>query len=390
MADTHSIITSSIANMRQDGPADGGPDPVSDGGSDPGVTDDFGGDEPDLPSGDDLDPADDNDPGERVPVAPVVADPTEKKVEEPPKDKVDEDDFEKEPEFKVDASGRKQVNRIPQPRVKKMVETAVSKAVAAKDTEHTAAVKQFEERIANYDGLGEIMATDPDRFMSMVASAYPQYKQYVKAGGEQPKPAAAEHVAANDPMPAPDARLADGTPAYSPEGFQKVQEWQARQVEGRVMKTVGEKYKWLDDQRAADQAREAAKPQIRAQMQHARENWDGFQDNFDAILTELQNDSAEAQRTGGMPKLSLHDAYRVVITKQHKAEREKLQKDMDTLKTDRNKMREEILAELRTRPSNTAAVPATAAARPDPANTDGQSRDTASIIRASISGLRRQ
>lgn len=375
--------------MRQDAPADGGPDPVIDGDAP-----DLGGDDaPDPGDGGlddaDLDPAAAGGDDDDAPAAPVVPKVEDKPKDEPkPEEKKDEGDFSAEPEFTTDKNGRKIVNRIPQPRVKKMVENAVTKAVTAKETEYTEKVSQFEKQIAEYEDLGSIMATDPDRFFGMLQSAYPAYKQYAKGGAATPAPAPAAH--ANDPMPQPDGRLADGTPAYSPEGFQKVQEWQARQIEDRVLKQVGEKYKYLDDQRAADQAREAAIPQVRSQISNAMQQWDGFKENFDAILTELRTDSQEAERTGRAPKLSLHDAYRVVINRQYKAERDKTQKEIEALKTDRNKVREEVIAELRQRPTSTATTPTAPVTRPDAADSNaGQPRDTAAIIRESIASMRR-
>lgn len=381
MSDTHDIIAASIASIREDGPGDGGPEPTTPAESEPADTSDLApAADPDPDAGDSGGDALDqgssatSDP---LPVAP-------KPAEEKPKDEAKEgDDIDAEPEFKVDATGRKQVNRIPQPRVKAMVEKAVTKAVEAKSAEFTEKTQRYEAQIQEFEGLGQIMATDPDRFVQMLAKAYPAYTKYA----QPTTPAAPAVDPANDPMPQPDGRLADGTPAYSPEGFQKVQEWQARQVEQRVMSKVGEKYKYLDDQRAAEQAREAQRPVVRQQMAEAMEQWDGFKDNFDAILTELQQDSAEAERTGRNPRLSLHDAYRNVMTRTIKTEREAWVKEREKLAADRNKQREEILAELRAKPNATATLPVTAATRVDPATADGP-RDTRDIIRESIRGLR--
>lgn len=379
MSDTHSIIAASIANIREDGPGDGGPEPTEPAESEPVA-------EPDPAPAADSDSSDAGsdapDTGSSATSDPLPAPP--KPAEEKPKDEAKEgDDIDAEPEFKVDANGRKRINSIPQPRVKKMVEKAVTKAVEAKSAEFTEQIKTYESKVQEFEGIGQIMATDPDRFVQMLAKAYPAYAKYT-----QPAQSAAPAVdSANDPEPPPDGQLSDGTPAYTREGFQKHQEWQARQVEARVMAKVGEKYKYLDDQRAAEQAREAQRPVVRQQMAEAMEQWDGFKDNFDAILTELQQDSAEAERTGRAPRLSLHDAYRNVMTRTVKTEREAWAKERATLAADRNKQREEILAELRAKPSATATLPVTAAARVDPAATDGP-RDTRDIIREAIRGLK--
>lgn len=370
MSDTRDIISQSIASMREDGPGDGGPDVSTDTPDvdtstesvEPTDTGDSTGDHPeesDTPA---------------VP-EPVSETPEAPAVPEPPKDN---EDFDTEPEFTTDKNGRKMVNRIPQPRVKKMVERAVARVTEAKEKEFTERVSTYETRIRDYEGLGEIMATDPDRFFSMLQNAYPAYKQFGKQGAQPAAPA--EQARDNDPMPQPDARLADGTPAYSPEGFQKVQEWQARQVEQRVLGKVNERYGWVDEERQARERQEAAVPVVRAQIQDATQNWDGFKEHADEILAELRADTQQ--------RLSLHDAYRVVMNRKIKAEREAWAKEREQLVTTRNKTREEVLREIQGRPAATATVPATAAARPDPA-AGAEPRDTRDIIRERIAGLRR-
>ncbi len=330
MPDTRDIIATSIANIRGDGPADGGPEPID--AAPP--TDNNTADTPDADAGS-PDAASDS-----TPAAPATP---------------NNDDVDKEPEYTVDADGREIVNRIPHPRVKTMVAHAVARATEAKARELSTA----QARITEMDRIGEIMERDPDRFIAMLQQAHPGYRAYAKAGASGAAPIT---PAAGDPRPQPDARLADGTPAYSPEGFQKVQEWQARQIEQRVLGQVDEKYGWVDQQRQAHQVRESVIPQVRQQIADATANWDGFTAHQDAILAELRADSAEAERTGRPPRLSLHDAYRIVINRAHKTEREKWQKAPHPDKTQ---------------------PPATRH------TADTEPRDTRDIIRAAIAPLKR-
>lgn len=379
MSDTRSVIEASIASARQDSPADGGPEPTEtadapeSGGS---------GDPDPEPETDLADP----DPVDADPDEPAkVAEP--EPVKEPVEKKPEDDDFDKEPEYTEDKNGRKQVNRIPQPRVKKMVEHAVAKAVEAERAAHTEKIGGFEKQLKSYDQLGEIMESDPDRFMQMLTSTHPAYKQYVK-GGAAPVPE--KSPAADDPMPAPDARLPDGTPAYSPEGFKAVQDWNARQVEARVLGKVNEQFKWVNDAKAAEDRRAAEAPKIRQQIGHALSNWEGFKENFNDILSELRTDSEQAAREGREPQLTLHDAYRVVTNRTNKAEREKLAKEVETLKTDRNKMREDILKELQGRSTSTAALPTTPVVARDTDPVTDPKASTRDVIAASVARMRRK
>jgi len=376
VSDTRSIIEASIANIREDGPGDGGPEPLASPDTPDIDTSDAPADPVDAPE-----PAEGDTPAVPEPVSETPATPEPPKEEKPA---ADNEDFDTEPEFTQDKNGRKIVNRIPQPRVKKMVERAVAKATEAKEREFTEKVSIFEQQIKGYEDLGEIMATDDGRFMQMLAQAYPAYRKYVEGGAAQPA-VKTPAPGADDPMPPPDARLADGTPAYSPEGFQKVQDWQARQIEQRVLGQVNEKYGWVDQERQAREREQAAVPVVRAQLQEAMQHWDGFADSADEILAELRSDSEAAARTGRPPKLSLHDAYRVVMNRKIKAEREAWQKERESLKTDRNKTREEVLKEIQGRPSSTATVPTTPTVRPDA----DAPRDSKEIIRQAMAGLRR-
>jgi hypothetical protein len=233
-----------------------------------------------------------------------------------------------------------------------MVQHAVARATEAQQREHAT-------RIAEYERVGEIMEREPERFLQMLQEANPAYARLVGRPSYGPS-------SPDDPRPAPDARLSDGTPAYSPEGFHRFQEWQARQIEQRVLGRVSEKYAWVDQAKAARDAEAAARPKVQALLQDALENWDGFKDNQDAILKELRADTERAVRSGGRPRLSLHDAYRIVMNRTIKAERESWQKERETLRAGRSSEPEQ-------------SVPV----RPVGA------RDSKDIIRESIARLRR-
>jgi len=167
MPDTRSIIESSISSIRQDGPADGGPEPdiqadTTDAADTGAAADDAPVREPDdIP----------DDPDVPAKVTEPATEPAKK-----PEEKVENDDVNAEPEFTTGKDGRKLVNRIPQPRVKAMVDKAVTKAVEAAKAAHTTEVAEYKTKIGSYDNLGAIMEHDADRFMAMIAEINPRYK----------------------------------------------------------------------------------------------------------------------------------------------------------------------------------------------------------------------
>lgn len=372
---TRSVIEQSIAATREDGPADGGPDTTGTETAETPETADTA-DEPETPDPDTPDVPE----GEEAVTPP--AEPEKKPEEKAPEN----EDVEAEPEFTTDKNGRKRVNSIPQPRVKKMVEGAVKKAVEAATKDHTTKIAGHEETIKSYERMGSLIETDPDRFMTILAETNPAYKAYVKGGAS----AAAEQPAArvNTPMPEPDGVLPDGvTPAYTVEGHKKLQEWNVQQAEDRAYSRLKKEYGWIDDAKKANDDRQAEIPKVREQIAEARKNWEEFEEHKDAIHAELQKDSAEAERTGRPYQMDLHTAYRRVMATARKAEREKHAKEVETLKTDRNKMRDDIIKELKGRPSATAAASTTPTTKTEESGDDN--RSTASIIRDSIAGLRR-
>lgn len=374
MSDTRDVIAQAIAS--HSGSPDSGIDLP---GDTPETTND-----PDVDLGEIPEGSDDSDETPDAAPEPVA----EKKEPEPVEE---DDDFAKVPEFEEMKNGAKRVNRIPHPRVKKMIEKQVAAAEKALrevlEKEYGEKLSGLQKQLDVMERVGEIMGTDPDRFMSMLAEGNPAYKAWTKGGKAEAQP--------DDPEPQPDGKMPDGTPGYTPEQYKKLEDWKERQVEKRVrasmQKEWQDKYGWIDQQREAHQAREAALPGIKAQYEDAMANWEGFKDNFDAIMSELRADTQEAERTGKPVKLqSLRDAYHAIREKGFKAQIEKLTKDMDGLKTDRNKMREEVLAEIGQRPKGTAAVPGTHVDKNDKPAADDPNVSTRDLIAGIVARVGRR
>lgn len=279
-----------------------------------------------------------------------------------------EDAFAKEHGITPTKPGQRE-NRLPYSRVKAIVgnaEAKIAKAVLGADpaadkpvleqvTSHvkglTDAIEQHKSKVAQMDQIEPIMERDPDRFMQMLAVINPGYRKYLDgARGTQPAETTAQPkadaMAEVGPMPEPDMEVPGGGKTYSLEGLKKLLDWNAKIARAEAKKEAAETLKpWTEF--TNQQARIGkARDYFLQQVKFAETNWTGFKDHAPEILSTLEHDP-----TGN---LSLFDAYLLVRDKKDKER-------MESLTADRNKMRQEILAELKKAPAATATTPASAA-----------------------------
>lgn len=288
---------------------------------------------------------------------------TEKKDEK----KVDEDDdFSKIPKTFVDKRGRTVENRIPHSRVEKMIAKRVSTEVAERD----AKITDYEGRLSTLDRLGEIAEKDADRFIQILAAQSPdKYGKFLAVieGGKGKTKAAEASVDADDPEPEPDVTLADGSRTYSMAGLAKLREYDRRQAAKAVLAEVDKKYGGIKTSHDAAQTRAQYQAQIDAMVRHAVDNWPGFKEHAKEIFGLLN-----ADKTG---RLSLDDAYRSVV----------IPKYQEQAKVDREKLRAEILAEIKAAPTSTATTTTTTTPPPDTT----KPRNMEDIIRDAIRPLKK-
>jgi hypothetical protein len=293
-------------------------------------------------------------------------------------------------------------NRIPYSRVKKITEKAVSeiaeaavgrklnpgekaldvvKAHVAQLPELQTKVTDYETRLGSVGQFENIMANDPQQFLSMLARlpAYKEFFEFVgqaaQAGQATVTPADATQAAPVAPavdsaagMPEPDEELSDGSKVYSMEGLKALLAWNAAQTESRVttsyekqLKELQSKYDpiasdWQEQRRIA-----AALPVIRKQLEEAK-TWALFNESEEEILAVLDSDK----------QISLEGAYRQVV--------------FPKLIADRNKVRQDVLQEVKAAPTSTSVV-ARAASKPS-APSDGP-RKLEDIIKAQVETIRR-
>ncbi len=277
--------------------------------------------------------------------------------------------------LKAPVAGERE-NRIPYSRVKKIIENSrkkLAEANAAALAERDGKLTESEKRLQNMDAVDRLIASDPDRYLGMLAALHPAYKKYLGGGAAEVKPAP---VAASEPAPQPDARFEDGSIGYSAEGLQKLLEWQARQVESRVTKQIEETYTKrfgpIEQNWKSQQLINEKLPGIRQQIDTAKKTWGkAFEDDYgkdedSEILAVMKANDGR----NGRPFMTFEAAVDRVLVPRALA--------------DRNAMRADLLKEINDRPK--------AAAKGSPAAVSGADatgpRSTEDIIREAAATLK--
>lgn len=277
------------------------------------------------------------------------------------------DDFEKK--FGIpaqSATGRE--NRIPYSRVKKITEKAVNDKVKELEASYTPKIQDFETKIQDYEGrlqrvaeFEHVMVNNADKFLEML-STLPTYQPFfdaVRAAFKDKTPAKPQEEAPDD-MPQPNKRTSDGTMVYDLDGLRALNAWNRAQARKEVMQEVEKRYGPIEKAWQADQHIQAVIPQVQAQIAEAR-TWPMFNENEAEIVEVLKSN----------PKVSLEGAYRHVVFPKMSAER--------------NKIREEVLKELKQAPKATSATTgvskATATPATGPRNLEDVIREAAQTLK---------
>lgn len=257
---------------------------------------------------------------------------------------------------------------LPYGTVEKMLDRYVGEHRTTWDGERTtlSTKAQKAEELQGYiDQLRAGVGGDPKAFLSELAEIDSRYAAFLEQKIAE--------VPVSEQMPQPDITLSDGSKTYSLKGLQDLLEWNTKRVEG----TLDARLKPFQDRAEQDQQR--AKQTQQAEAIHARTSqqledaatWTGWAEHKDDILKALQADSAEAEKAGGTPKLSLEGAYRKVV--------------MAKLLEDDGKKRERLLKEIHDAPKSSALSRQTT----DAPKTTGP-RSTQDIVRATIAKLESQ
>jgi hypothetical protein len=183
-----------------------------------------------------------------------------------------------------------------------------------------------------------------------MAQMNPAYRRYLG------QPAADATPKVDDQRPGPDLDLGNGQRTYSQAGLERLMAYERQQAVKEAQRHIMRDLAPLREQHAAQQHIAAASERVRTVLEDARQ-WPGFKEHEAEIVTVLK-----ANR-----KLSLDAAYRQVV--------------LPKLTTDRNKLREELLKEIKGAPASTTAPTATAGSSAEP-----RARTTAEIARSILHG----
>lgn len=226
-------------------------------------------------------------------------------------------------------------NRIPYSRVKRIVENAEKPLntkisdLEARFTEADTKVKDYEGRLQKVAEFEHIMLNDGPRFLQML-SGIPAYQGFFKAVEDlRARAGQVQQVPQSDPDPMPEPDDKENN-VYTMDGLGKLLAWQSRQTEARIQKQMETQYAPIRKEWEQREQLNRIKPVIDAKISEAMK-WPKFKENEDKITEFLAQN----------PTAQLEDAYRVVVFPQ--------------LQTDRDAMRQEILAELRQAPTATSA-----------------------------------
>lgn len=301
------------------------------------------------------------------------------KVEAKPVEKTQVEKDLEELGLKAPKEGERE-NRLPFSRVKKITENYGKKLTERHQAELTplkTEVETLRTTAATVKNVDRLIATDADRYITMLAGIHPEYKKFLQGGkvdndpakvDKDGKPAENKAVSALGPRPVADHEFADGTMGFTPAQHDKLLDWVAAKAKEEALTEaraeMDKRFKPMDDQRKNDEDYTKRVEGVKAEG---------------ALIRDMYGDDVvkkyEAQIVAHMkknPTMSPRQAAREII--------------MPALQADRNKMRTELLVETGERPAAAKKTPAAAA------KADGEEHEPTTIegiIAKSIQGLKR-
>lgn len=131
-------------------------------------------------------------------------------------------------------------NRIPYPRVRKIVENAIRKREDQHKTlmdEINGKLSTASQRAEAAERVDNLIATDFPRYLQLLETLHPKAKDAIAAYRTPPKPAVADkpQESALPDEPPYDHRFEDGSVGFTPEGARRHQAWMMEVAEARAM-----------------------------------------------------------------------------------------------------------------------------------------------------------
>lgn len=183
----------------------------------------------------------------------------------------------------------------------------------------------------------QMMQSDPRGLLQRMAQLDPRYGEFLQQPQREQLP-----PEESDPEPEPDLDLGNGRRTYSLDGIRKMREWERRNMErafDQRMAPFAERVRQEEQRKHEERIETMLRTRTQNVLTRAK-TWPKWAENEGEILKVLQADSAEAQRAGTEPQLSVHDAYMQVVT--------------PVLSGDYNTIREQVMRELNGAPRSTA------------------------------------
>jgi hypothetical protein len=269
-------------------------------------------------------------------------------------------------------------NRLPYSRVTKIIANAKKKWADKLAADHEAALKPLQAQKDSWDNAEKLAATDPDRYISLLATLYPQqYRKFLQQQKQEqvaPEAAKQQPAAQRDPEPQPDVKYSDGSLGFSPEQFAKLREWDrresARQAKEETAKEFNERFGPIEQAFNATQADQQRLVTVRGHIDDLRETYGADVIDDPDVQKEI------VAYMDANPKATLKASTRDVIKKRQDAERERF-------RADRTTMRAELLKELQAAPRAASKAPAA----PVRAN-GGREESMDDIIRNAMHGIK--
>lgn len=264
--------------------------------------------------------------------------------------------------IKAPAEGQRE-NRIPYGRVRKIIGNALKKTTDL----HTTALTEVqgkltaaEAKTALMDRIDTLIATDPDRYLTMLAGLHPdKYGKFLHPRTDPAVVKPADPAAEVGPMPAPDV---DG--GYSAAGLTSLLEWTAKKAKAETLAAADarmtERFGPFEEREKAAKFQAEQLPAVKARIAAAKETWG-------KVYVDDHPDVLAAMKTG----LTFEAACAKVF--------------LPLVAADRNKMRLELIAEQNARPRAAAKTPPAASVAP-PAATGP--RDLLDVIGDAVATIR--
>lgn len=266
-------------------------------------------------------------------------------------------------------------------KVQKVVENARKKTAERfeKDIrERDERIRQHEIRSKNEEAANHLIATDARRYLEVLSTLHPAYKQFLTPAAAETKPRVEAPVQTEPPPP--DAQFADGSLGYSPEGLQKLMAYHEDRGRQTAIEAVRAEYeqrfgpmekdwKLSLEARAADQHVQQAIPIVRDQIANAKKMWGPL---FKSKFTGDPEDDPEILKAmTDHPTWSFDACVTSVLAPRQQADRET--------------MRKELMAEIQKAPAAARSMPGGAGG----GGGTGAPRSTADIVAEAVAAASR-